>query len=426
MRRLPDFEAWAIFAKVADLGSYARAADALGLSKPTVSKAIARLEGRLGFSLLNRTSRRLSLTDGGRASLERARRILSEAEAAEDEALAQSTEPRGRVRVSAPLSFGIAYLGAALPDFMAAYPEITLDLALSDRQVDVVAEGFDLAIRIASLEDSSLLARRLCTVRILLVGAPGYFQRHGRPTHPEELRHHTAMAYSGGSVNRAWRFSHVGFGEAVVEPNVQVWTDNADIADAGVGGRAGAGAAAGVPGVAADSGGLAGGGDAGLDAPGVGAASGDASEHAAAVAGSGAGGPFGEVADAAALGWRGLRVAAISRNRAAARAPVSCYIVVMDRQDIITRLRANEATLKARGVTHAAVFGSRARGDARPDSDTDIMIEIDPAARIGVYEYVGLKDYIAGLFDGPVDVVNREGLKPYVRPAALTDAIYAF
>lgn len=229
MRRLPDFEAWAVFAKVAELGSFARAADALGLSKPTVSKAITRLEGRLGFSLLNRTSRRLSLTDGGRASLERARRILSEAEAAEDEALAQSTEPRGRVRVSAPLSFGIAYLGAALPEFMATYPEITLDLALSDRQVDVVAEGFDLAIRIASLEDSSLLARRLCTVRILLVGAPGYFALHGRPTHPEELRHHTAMAYSGGSMNRAWRFSHVGFGEVVVEPKVQVWTDNADM-----------------------------------------------------------------------------------------------------------------------------------------------------------------------------------------------------
>ncbi len=229
MRRLPDFEAWAIFAKIADLGSFARAADALGLSKPTVSKAITRLEARLGFSLLNRTSRRLSLTDGGLVSLERARRILSEAEAAEDEALAQSAEPRGRVRVSAPLSFGIACLGAALPDFMAAYPDIVLDLALSDRRVDVVAEGFDLAIRIANLEDSSLLARRLCTVRILLVGAAAYFARHGRPTHPEELRHHRAMAYSGGPADPAWRFSHVGFGEVAVEPNVQVWADNADM-----------------------------------------------------------------------------------------------------------------------------------------------------------------------------------------------------
>ena len=98
----------------------------------------------------------------------------------------------------------------------------------------------------------------------------------------------------------------------------------------------------------------------------------------------------------------------------------------MDRQDIIARLRQNEAALKAHGVAHAALFGSRARGDTGPDSDTDVLIEIDPAARIGVYEYVGLKDYIASLFDGPVDVVNREGLKPYVRPAATADAIYAF
>src|SRR5271169_5172424 len=98
----------------------------------------------------------------------------------------------------------------------------------------------------------------------------------------------------------------------------------------------------------------------------------------------------------------------------------------MNGQDIIATLRENEAALRARGVTHAAVFGSRARGDNRPDSDTDIMIQIDPAAPVGVWEYAGLKEYIASLFDGPVDVVNREGLKPYVRPAALTDAVYAF
>ena len=98
----------------------------------------------------------------------------------------------------------------------------------------------------------------------------------------------------------------------------------------------------------------------------------------------------------------------------------------MDRQDIIARLWENEAELRARGVAHAALFGSRARDDARPDSDTDIMIEIDPAARVTLFDYVGLKDFIASLFDGPVDVVNREGLKPYVRPAVTADAIYAF
>jgi uncharacterized protein len=103
-----------------------------------------------------------------------------------------------------------------------------------------------------------------------------------------------------------------------------------------------------------------------------------------------------------------------------------CYKTIMDRQDIIARWRENEAALRARGVAHAALFGSRARDDARPDSDTDIMIEIDPEAPVGVYEYVRIKEYIANLFDGQVDVVDREGLKPYVRPAVTSEAIYAF
>jgi uncharacterized protein len=98
----------------------------------------------------------------------------------------------------------------------------------------------------------------------------------------------------------------------------------------------------------------------------------------------------------------------------------------MDRMDILARLKANEPALRARGVAHAALFGSRARGEARPDSDTDIMIEVDPTARVGVYEYVALKEFIAGLFDGPVDMVSRDGLKPFVRPTVTAEAIYAF
>jgi uncharacterized protein len=99
---------------------------------------------------------------------------------------------------------------------------------------------------------------------------------------------------------------------------------------------------------------------------------------------------------------------------------------MMNRQQILAKLRENEAALRARGVSHAALFGSRARGDARPDSDIDIMVEFDPGAHVTIFNYAGLKDYIAGLFDSPADVVSREGLKPYVRPAVITDAIYAF
>jgi predicted nucleotidyltransferase len=122
----------------------------------------------------------------------------------------------------------------------------------------------------------------------------------------------------------------------------------------------------------------------------------------------------------------GMRDAWRPRDDTVARQAFHAIIKFMSREDIIARLRENEAALRARGVAHAALFGSRARGDARPNSDTDIMVEIAPDAPVGVYEYVRIKEYIASLFEGPVDVVNREGLKPYVRPAVTSDAVYAF
>ena len=196
MANLPDFEGLAIFAKVVEVRSFAGAAAELNISKATVSKAVSRIEARLGARLINRTSRQLALTDAGRQLVGRAANILAEGEAAEDAALAQAAVPRGLLRLAAPMSFGVLHIAPLLPEFLATYPEVSVDLHLSDAMVDLIGEAFDAAIRIAILPNSSLVARRLCGMQPYLVGAPAYLNKHGRPRNPADLAEHRCIGYS--------------------------------------------------------------------------------------------------------------------------------------------------------------------------------------------------------------------------------------
>lgn len=224
--KLPDFEAWAIFACVVEHRSFSGAADAIGVSKATVSKAIARLEAQLGTALFHRTSRRLTLTDSGNALAERAGRILAEAQQAEEAALDAAKAPSGLVRIAAPITFGIRFVADAIADLLVEHPGIEIDLRLSDARVDIVADGFDIALRIADLPDSSLRARRLAPITARVVAAPAYLERHGTPRHPAHLAHHACFLYA--NVIGAWHFRNASGEEAAVRPAGPLITDNGD------------------------------------------------------------------------------------------------------------------------------------------------------------------------------------------------------
>lgn len=191
-----DLNGFTVFAKVAELGGFTAAADALGLSKSMVSRQVSALEDQLGVRLLNRTTRRINLTEAGTVVFERAQRIAMEAQEAAAEATCVEGAVRGTLRINAPMSFGISRLGPVMPEFTARYPELIIDLVLNDRRVNLIEEGFDVSLRISAMTDSSLIARQLAPVERYVVGAPSYFEKHGTPKRPSDLAGHPFLLYT--------------------------------------------------------------------------------------------------------------------------------------------------------------------------------------------------------------------------------------
>lgn len=204
---VPDFEAWDLFVAVAEAGSFAGAARARNLSVPTVSRAVARLEERLGAALFHRTSRRLSLSALGEEALGEAQALVLSAQRMEERLGEATTLPAGTIRLAAPLDFGRAHIAPLLPGFLAAHPQVSIDLSLDDARVDIVASGHDIVLRIGQLADSSLIARRLCGVERMAVASPAYIQAHGRPLHPADLGRHQCLLYTNVSPPDVWRFA---------------------------------------------------------------------------------------------------------------------------------------------------------------------------------------------------------------------------
>lgn len=196
----------AVFVRVAELGSFSGAARQLGLSRSAVSKHVTALEERLGVRLINRTTRRLALTEAGAAYRDYCARIVQEVEEAELMAMQHSAAPHGRLKLNAPVTFGFLHLGPLLPEFLARYPGVEIELALNDRFVDLLEEGFDLAVRIGQLADSSLIARRLATTRPICAASPAYLARAGIPREPADLARHNCLRYSLRRERDTWSF----------------------------------------------------------------------------------------------------------------------------------------------------------------------------------------------------------------------------
>ena len=217
-----------IFTAVVDNGSFATAANRLDMSRAMASKSVAALEEHLGTRLLNRTTRRLSLTEAGMAFYERSVQILADIWEAEQVAGATATEPHGTLKVTMPLAYGLHRLGPVIAGYARRYPRVKMNLSLSDRKVDLVEEGYDVAIRIGKLPESGLIARKLGTVHGVIAGAPDYLERQGRPKAPADLADHVCLGYSLASLGDEWRLQ--GPGEVVsVRSSGSIKADNGDM-----------------------------------------------------------------------------------------------------------------------------------------------------------------------------------------------------
>lgn len=207
-----------VFVKATDLGSFAAAADALQMSPQMVAKHIASLETQLGIVLLNRTTRRQSLTDVGRGYYDRCKIVLAEVEAADSLAFDMHTQPRGTLKVSAPVTFGTFCLPQFVTRFLSAYPDMSIDLSLSDRFIDPLEKGIEVMIRIGELEDSSLIARPLAPYRLIACASPDYLAKRGTPANVQELAKHDCLIYASwtAATQCRWRFTRNGKSEEVI------------------------------------------------------------------------------------------------------------------------------------------------------------------------------------------------------------------
>ncbi len=222
-----DLQQLASFVAVVNAGSFVGAADAIGLSKAAVSRHVADLEAQLGVRLLHRTTRRLSLTDDGQRFLARAAELLADAGELEAEASAGSGEAAGVLRINAPLTFGNLHLAPLWSRFIAENPRVALDITLNDRVVDLVEEGYDVAVRITNLGSSQLVSRRLASTRIVLCASPAYLAAHGAPAHPAELARHQVISYAYWTGGDDWRFTGAE-GEARVRVQPRIHTNSGD------------------------------------------------------------------------------------------------------------------------------------------------------------------------------------------------------